>query len=152
MLLLTISCSEAFSQRRDAFGVGLMIGSPAGLSFKKWNSRMTAVDGGAAWSLGRDPGVHLHADYLFHRSDLEGLRENRSFAYYGIGARVKLEDPDTRIGARIPLGVAYHFPDAPLDTFFEVVPVFDVVPETRLVFNVSIGMRFFFQSLNVSRK
>ena len=152
LLIVTISCLEVHAQRHDAFGIGLMIGSPAGISLKKWNSNTTAIDGGAAWSLGRDPGVHLHADYLFHRSDLEGLRENRSFAYYGFGARMKLENPDTRLGVRIPMGVLYHFPDAPLDTFFEIVPVFDVVPDTRLVLNISIGMRFYFQSLNVSRK
>ena len=109
---------------------------------------MTAVDGGAAWSLGPNPGIQVHADYLFHRSDFEGLQENRSFAYYGVGGRVKLEDEDTRLGVRIPMGVSYHFPDAPLDAFFEVVPVFDVVPETRLVLNLGIGIRFFFQSLN----
>ena len=152
MLILAISFFEAQAQRRDAFGIGLMIGSPAGLSIKKWTSSRTAIDGGAAWSLGRNPGIQLHADYLYHRSDLEGLRENRSFAYYGIGGRVKLEDPDTRLGVRIPMGVLYHFPDAPLDSFFEVVPVFDVIPETRLVLNISIGMRFYFQSLNTSRK
>lgn len=129
-----------------------MIGGPSGLSLKKWTSSSTAIDGGAAWSIGKDPGVQLHADYLFHRSDFEGLIEDRSFAYYGVGGRVKWGEEDSRIGVRVPFGVAYHFPDAPLDAFIEVVPVFDVLPETQLVLNLSIGMRFYFQSLNQSTR
>ena len=125
-----------------------MIGGPSGLSMKKWTSNSTAIDAGAAWSIGKDPGVQVHADFLLHRSDFEGLIEDRSFAYYGVGGRVKWGEEDSRIGVRIPLGVAYHFPDAPLDTFMEVVPVFDILPESKLVLNLSIGMRFYFQSLN----
>lgn len=132
-----------------AFGIGVMLGSPTGISAKKWLSRRTAIDGGAAWSLGKNPGLHLHADYLVHRSDLEGLVDGRSYAYYGIGGRIKLENEDPLLGVRIPLGVTYLFPDAPFDAFFEVVPVFDVMPRTRFDLNLSIGMRFYFDSLSV---
>ena len=134
---------EAKAQRAGALGVGLMIGGPAGLSVKQWVSNTRAYDIGAAWAIGKEPGVQLHGDFLLHRSDLEGLREDRSYAYYGIGARLKWEEEDARVGFRIPMGVTYLFPDAPLDAFFEVVPVFDVLPGSRLGLNLSIGMRFY---------
>lgn len=152
LLIIGLLAQPASAQRRGAFGIGAMIGGPSGLSMKKWVSTVTAIDGGAAWSIGSDPGIQLHADYLFHRSDFEGLIENRSFAYYGVGGRMKWGEEDARLGVRIPFGVAYHFPDAPLDAFIEVVPVFDVLPETQLVLNLSIGMRFYFQSLNPPRR
>lgn len=152
LLIVSLIAQPASAQRRGAFGIGAMIGGPSGLSMKKWISSTTAIDGGAAWSIGSDPGIQLHADYLLHRSDFEGLIENRSFAYYGIGGRMKWGEEDARLGVRVPLGVAYHFPDAPLDAFIEVVPVFDVLPETQLVLNLSIGMRFYFQSLNPPRR
>ncbi len=137
------------SAQTGAFGIGVMLGSPTGISAKKWFSRRTALDGGAAWSLGKNPGLHLHADYLVHRWDLEGLVDGRAYAYYGIGGRVKLENEDPLLGVRIPFGVTYLFPDAPFDAFFEVVPVFDVMPGTRFDLNLSIGMRFYFDSLSV---
>ena len=152
LLVVFLQVEPAEAQRRNAFGIGAMIGGPSGLSLKKWTSSTTAIDGGAAWSIGKDPGIQVHADYLFHRSDFEGLIEDRSFAYYGIGGRMKWGEEDARIGVRIPLGVAYHFPDAPLDAFFEVVPVFDFLPESQLVLNLSIGMRFYFQSLNPPKR
>ena len=151
-LASSLLIEPAVAQRNGAFGVGAMIGGPSGLSVKKWTSSSSAIDGGAAWSIGKDPGVQVHADYLLHRSDFEGLIENRSFAYYGVGGRVKWGEEDSRIGVRVPFGVAYHFPDAPLDAFMEVVPVFDILPETQLVLNLSIGMRFYFQSLNQPRR
>ena len=151
LLIAVLLTQPASAQRTGAFGIGAMIGGPSGLSLKKWTSNTTAVDGGAAWSIGKDPGLQLHADYLLHRSDFEGLIDDRSFAYYGIGGRIKWGDEDSRVGVRIPLGVAYHFPDAPLDAFIEVVPVFDLVPESQLVLNLSIGMRYYFQSLNRRR-
>lgn len=148
VLLCSVLPMPAAAQT-GAFGIGVMLGSPTGISAKKWLSRRTAIDGGAAWSLGKNPGLHLHADYLVHRSDLEGLVDGRSYAYYGIGGRVKLENEDPLLGVRIPLGVTYLFPDAPFDAFFEVVPVFDVMPRTRFDLNLSVGMRFYFNSLSV---
>ena len=152
LVFASSTAQQVAAQQRDALGIGLMIGSPAGFSFKKWTAHTRAIDGGAAWAIGKNPGVHLHADYLYHRSDLEGLQENRSYAYYGLGARLKLEEEDARLGVRIVTGVTYLFPDAPLDAFFDVVPVFDVVPETRLVLNISIGVRFYLSPLNDERK
>lgn len=142
-MIFTLLPIETRAQQ-GAFGIGFMLGSPTGFSAKKWLSRHTAIDGGAAWSVGRNPGLHLHADYLIHRSDLEGLQEGRSYAYYGIGGRLKLDNDNPLLGVRIPFGVTYLFPDAPFDVFFEVVPVFDVLPRTRFDLNASLGGRFYF--------
>ncbi len=146
-ILVQAGSPEQAHAQRDAFGIGLMIGDPAGLSVKRWLSNTRALDAGAAWSVINDPGAQFHVDMLYHRSDLEGLRENRSYAYYGIGGRVRWSRDVARLGIRIPLGVTYLFPGAPLDAFFEVVPVFDVVPDTRLILNLSIGMRYYFSAL-----
>lgn len=146
VICLLFAMPAACAAQSGAFGLGLIFGNPTGLSAKKWLSRHTAFDVGAAWSLGKNPGLHLHADYLFHRSDLEGLVEGRSYAYYGIGGRVKLENEDPLMGVRIPFGVTYLFPDAPFDAFFEVVPVFDLIPRTRFDLNLGIGGRFYFNT------
>ena len=140
---------EAHGQRYGAFGAGGMIGNPAGFSIKYWLSRRRAVAAGAAWTLENEPALHIHADYVLHRSDLEGLEDGRSYAYYGLGGRIKLENEDPRVGARIPLGATYLFPGGRFDAFFEVAPVFDVLPTTQLGLNLSLGGRFYFSSLGV---
>jgi len=149
VVLLQLFMVLPVAAQSGAFGIGVMLGSPTGISAKKWLSRRTAFDAGAAWFLEDDPLLHLHADYLFHRSDLDGLVEGRSYAYYGIGGRIKLENEDPLFGVRIPFGVTYLFPDAPFDAFFELVPVFDLIPRTQIDLNASIGVRFYFKSFAV---
>lgn len=126
-----------------SLGIGGMIGSPTGISLKKWVSRRNAYDLGAAWSITKNPGFHLHADYLMHRADLEGMEDGRSYAYYGIGGRLKAVEDDPRVGARFPLGITYMDPREPFDAFFEIVPVFDILPATRFSLNLSLGGRLY---------
>ena len=63
--------------------------------------------------------------------------------YFGIGGRIKFED-DNRLGVRFPIGLTYEIEKYPLDIFFEIVPVFDVFPDTELNLNGGIGVRYFF--------
>ncbi len=126
-----------------SLGIGGMIGSPTGISIKKWMSRRTAYDLGAAWSITKHPGLHLHADYLIHRADMEGMEDGKSYAYFGIGGRLKAVESDPRAGARFPLGITYIDPREPFDAFLEIVPILDVLPETRFAMNLSLGGRLY---------
>ena len=142
LLIGIVDASPAIAQYRS-LGIGGMIGSPTGISLKKWVSRRAAYDLGAAWSIGSNPGLHLHADYLLHRSDLEGLEQGRSYMYYGIGGRLKVVEADPRAGARFPIGITYINPEEPFDVFLEIVPIFDILPSTRFAMNISLGGRFY---------
>ena len=72
--------------------------------------------------------------------------------YYGGGIRVLLvengENADdnrtTHFGIRLPLGVTYQCEPYPLDAFFEVVPVFDLLPATGFDLNAAVGVRYYF--------
>lgn len=123
--------------------LGIMIGDPTGVSFKHWTSTKTAFDAGAAWSLENNDAISLHGDYLWH-SYFDVDEGNFAF-YYGIGARALfIENADSRIGARVPLGFNYLFEDAPLDLFVEIAPIVDLVPDTDLNGDGAIGLRFYF--------
>ncbi len=125
------------------FGLGFMLGEPTGISFKKWTGSKTAIDGAVAWSFSGQNSLHLHADYLVHNFNLIEVEKGRLPVYFGLGARLKLEDR-TKLGVRIPVGVCYIFEDAPLDVFFELVPIFDLVPDTGFSISGSIGIRYYF--------
>jgi len=66
--------------------------------------------------------------------------------YYGIGGRMKFSENnnDNFIGVRVPFGLAYIFETAPVDIFFELVPVLDLAPDTDFDFNAALGVRYFF--------
>jgi hypothetical protein len=125
------------------FGLGIIIGEPTGISFKKWTGSTTAIDGAVAWSFSGQDALHLHVDYLIHNFDMITVERGRLPVYFGLGARLKLEDR-TIFSVRIPVGVCYLFDKAPLDVFFELVPMFDLVPDTDFKLSGSIGIRYYF--------
>lgn len=135
------------SAQESGFGVGIMLGEPSGLSFKKWLNNTNAIDAGLGWSFAEDGSIHLHADYLYHKYDLIHLSDSKIPVYFGIGGRFKFKNEEkskgNSVGIRVPLGVAYQFSSAPFDAFLEVVPILDVSPDTRLTFNGAIGVRYF---------
>ncbi|MFK7848373.1 MAG: hypothetical protein AB8G77_24000 [Rhodothermales bacterium] len=126
-----------------SIGIGGMFGSPTGVSVKKWMSKKVGIDFGAAWSLSKNPGAHLHGDLLMHRSDFDGMEEGGSYVYYGIGGRIKAAKDDPRAGVRFPIGFTFINSNEPIDTFVEIVPILDVLPRTRFAMNFSVGGRFY---------
>jgi hypothetical protein len=152
ILLLAFSFDRAVSQDRG-FGLGIVAGEPTGISLKNWQGRTTALDGAIAWSFAGHDFIQLHGDYLSHNFSLLKVEKGQLPFYYGIGGRLKLikidnkrddRDDQTRVGVRIPLGLAYLFEKVMLDLFVEVVPVLDLVPETAFDLNAAIGLRYFF--------
>lgn len=139
LLLGAISTLDAQSRYSNT-EIGVILGEPTGISFKTWQSDRTAIDAALAWSFGDNGSVHLHADYLRHNW-LDVDSGSLAF-YYGLGGRVKFAD-DSRVGARIPVGLQYLFPDTRLSMFFEVAPTLDLIPETSFGVNGGIGVRIF---------
>jgi len=125
------------------FGLGIILGEPTGVSAKLWITDRTAVDVAAAWSFSNEAAFHLHADYLFHNFDLIAVEKGKLPVHFGIGARAKFED-DSKFGVRIPVGLTYIFDGAPVDIFFEVVPILDLAPDTEFTANAAVGIRYFF--------
>jgi hypothetical protein len=140
MLVLIVGNIQA---QQKKFGVGIILGEPTGLIVKYWTSNTTAIDMAASWSFAGENSFHLHADYLFHSFNLFKVEKGRLPLYYGIGARLSLQD-QTRFGIRIPIGLSYMFDNAPFDIFVEVGPVMDVVPATEFHVLGFIGFRYYF--------
>jgi len=132
--------------RNGQFGLGVIVGEPTGPCFKYKINQRNAVDGAAAWSMANNSSLHLHADYLFHNYRLIKVEKGEMPIYFGIGGRIRFADGngDDRVGIRIPVGLAYIFQDAPVDIFFEIVPILDLAPDTDLDFNGALGVRYFF--------
>ncbi len=133
------------ARAQEGLGVGLSVGEPTGLSLKAWMTPTTAFDWGLAWSFLDGTAVDIHGDYLFHRNDAFYVERGRLPLYYGMGARLKILDHDSVVGIRGPVGLEYLFPDSRFGLFGELVPVLDVLPDTRITLNGSLGARYYFR-------
>jgi len=135
---------KGFSYEKNDFGLGIILGSPTGLSAKLWLSKSSAFDGAFAWSFSGKGRFQIHGDYLWHNFDLIKVEEGSLPLYYGLGFRVNFGD-EVEAGVRFPIGLEYIFPRAPFDVFIEVVPILRVIKKTDFEIDGAIGARFFFQ-------
>ncbi len=142
VLFLLLGHLSASAQPKG-LGLGVIIGEPTGISFKKWMNKSRAIDGALAWSFGDKDALHLHADYLFHNRRLLHIDQHSIPFYYGVGGRFRFEDNNT-FGIRFPLGLTFFLVEVPIDLFIEIVPIMNLAPETDLDLNAAIGARYYF--------
>ena len=133
---------RAFAQH-TGFGMGFLVGEPAGINAKLWRSTHTALVGSMAWSFVHDAATDLYVDYLYHSYGVFDLDRGMLPLYFGGGTRLALEE-ESRFGIRAVVGVNYLFDATPIDAFFEVAPVLDVAPSVDWNLNVALGVRYFF--------
>lgn len=127
------------------FGVGVIVGAPTGLSAKYWLTRTRAMDMALAWDLsGDDDRLEVHADHLWHLDLNVSAMQGRLPLYLGVGGRL-LTGHDAQVGVRVPFGMAYLFPRAPIELFAEIVPLFDFTPDSDSSVNGGAGVRFYFK-------
>lgn len=159
LLVALIAFTCAAKGQASGFGLGIMLGSPTGISGKYWISGDRAIDGGLAWGVWHGSYVHLHGDYLFHKMELITVSKGKLPLYYGPGLRMRswsggrywrkgewhdYDGSHVDIGVRFPVGLAYLFDGAPVDVFLELVPTLDLVPATSFDMDAAIGARYWF--------
>ncbi len=140
ILIIFIRTSSAATPHKGK-GIGIVVGEPTGLSAKMWLSSGTALDGGLAWSFGKNGRLHFHADHLWHNFNI--IQQKQFSIYFGAGGELNLGSLPA-IGLRGVTGIDYFFKDIPLDDFFEIVPVFTLLPGTGMSGGAGIGLRWFF--------
>lgn len=142
--LFLIFAVNTFSQENN-FGVGLMLGEPSGINAKYWVSEENAFVGGIGWHFfGADDGFSIHADYLYHIDN--SFHSNIRFPlYYGFGVRLRNEKDKFGLGFRGVGGILFYPDRVPMDIFLEFVPVFRLLPETKLEIDIAVGARYYFK-------
>jgi hypothetical protein len=155
LLTAGVGAEELFHKGQE---IDLFLGESTEFAKNNWLSEAAiGASTAPASSLVGVNSFEFHADWLWHNYDLiktRKLLESLSL-YYGLGGRMKLsernrnenKDEDARFGMRGPLGVSYVFQEKPVELFAEVVPILDILPETRLGVGVGIGARYTFSLL-----
>lgn len=157
---VTIKNKGSYASGGD-FGLGLVLGSPTGITGKFYLAPSAAIDATIGIGLGED--LHLHADYLFEGADLLGQPGFRLGWFVGIGGRlVAHDDEDVRhshgnqgththdhdeldLGPRVPVGLEFRPAELrQLEVFAEVALGVDLVDDPGLTIDAGIGVRWFF--------
>lgn len=144
--LLFIIYTSSTTAQDKGFGLGIMVGEPTGFSAKYWTGSENAFDFGMAYSfVQKFTAISIHADYLYHAFNVI-KSDYRLPVYYGFGARIRfVNNSDNALGARGVVGIAWLNDKFPIDIFFEVVPVFNLIPSTSLNLDIALGARYYFQ-------
>ena len=157
---------------RDApshpFGFGLVVGEPTGLTAKLYLSQPFALQFGAGFvdNFDGEDGFHANVDFIWHPAILARSADLTLPFYLGVGGRIfdhsydyiamgtRYVDHDTRVGVRVPFGLLMDFNHVPLDLYFELALVVDLIyfDETivgpynrdRAGFQGGIGVRYYF--------
>lgn len=133
--------------QQSGVGLGAILNGPTGVSIKGWVNDDLAIDGALSFQLSENfQSLYLHSDILYHNNALNERLDldNASLrTYYGGGIRLIFTDFDNTVGLRFPVGVTYSVTNAPLGTFFELVPTLDLEPAVNFTFAGAIGVRYY---------
>jgi hypothetical protein len=148
-LLIVLFCGSLLFNGRSVLaqdnriGIGAIINSPTGVSAKAWFNENLAVDGALSFTLAENVSqVYFHSDILQHGDAVNHkLLQN----YYGLGVRLLWSDISNNLtaGLRGPIGMAYSFENTSIESFFEIAPTLDFIPDARFFFGGAVGMRIY---------
>jgi len=150
-VLAQAASAQARPIEKGAFGIGLVLGEPTGISAKLYFKDDQALQA----SLGGvfiNTGYIFDLDYLFHPWILTEKDEFVLPVYLGPGVRfVDYQAGGASYfapGLRAVIGLLFDFKKAPLDTFVEAGPAieyrFGGHGGTSAAFSGGIGLRYYF--------
>ncbi|MBC7429786.1 MAG: hypothetical protein H7336_14320 [Bacteriovorax sp.] len=143
--LLAILVSTNLLAEGGVNGLGIVFGDPSGITYQRKFTDQQFADFYFAYNW--DNETLFMADYKFR---LPGLFPSNIpvMPYVGIGAYLKFKDhkhdDDVALAVRIPLGIEWKIPQAPVTVFGELVPALQLVDRTDGDFQGGIGARYFF--------
>lgn len=142
-----------------ALGIGLVVGSPTGITGKWVAGNHVAFDATVGIGFGED--LHVHADWLWEGDSLLNEEGANLRWFAGVGGRFEIDDEndcesetndkcdedddDVDLGPRVPVGLELRFASVKsLELFAEIALGIEIVDDPGLTFDGGIGARWFF--------
>jgi hypothetical protein len=144
LVLLVISTSQLMAQS-SGLGLGVKVGEPTGLNAKYWLPSGGAISATLGYSFISDNNsARMSVDYLFIHDASMIKAEATLPVFFGVGIRLNTkEHDDSAFGIRGVSGISWWSSQYPVDVFFELAPVFNLIPSTSLDLDVALGIRYF---------
>ena len=130
------------------FGLGIILGTPTGITGAYQLSGSTAIDAAVGLDLIDDQHIYVHVEFLYILPNLLSGGSVGLSPYLGVGGFVtdfgKRADDRVGLGARVPFGLSLDFQRAPLQIFGEAVVGILLVPDVDVGIGGAIGFRYYF--------
>ena len=148
---LSLSCANlAHAEDNHQLGVGVVIGTTTGFTFKYIRDPKIAYDGTLGWGDGDN--FRMNGDVLWQKPRLFQVNREWFDGYYGLGGRAidrgnyssNSNNNGLELGPRAVGGVRYMFHDPRVEVFGELAVVMDIIPATDADLEVGIGGRYYF--------
>lgn len=140
------------SPKSGDLSLGVILGSPSGLSIKYWFNMSNAFDIGLGVPFYSDVKFSIHGDFHWFFPAANFPIGSMGF-YLGMGGRVRAlrykSGSSADFGIRIPLGFDFFARSNSLNAFAEVVPVAVLAPKTELGLDGVIGIRYRFSGIGI---
>ena len=128
------------------FGLGVIIGSPTGLSGKYTLSRDRAIDAALGWD--GSSSTHFTMSHLWMQQRLFSVERESVDLFYGVGGSLRTNsshaDNRTLFAVRAPVGLSIFFAKPRLEPFFQLALNLGLVPSSSVFFDAGIGVRYIF--------
>jgi hypothetical protein len=131
---------------RGAFGAGIIVGRPTGITGEYELSDSTAIDMAIGLDLFGGRHFYVHADFLFILPDLLGGGSVGLSPYLGPGVYLADVGGNDRLGLGLhaPFGLSLDFTRAPLQLFAELSLDMSLVPDVDVGVAGAGGFRYYF--------
>jgi hypothetical protein len=168
LTLAALPAARAEAAPGRPFGLGIVVGEPTGLTAKLYLNQPFALQFGAGFidTFNGNDGFHLNFDFIWHPAVVARDAAFTMPFYLGVGGRfwdrgydyyyqgIHYVDHDSAFGVRVPFGLLMDFTRVPLDLYFELALVVDLVyfdktygpyhDFSRVGWNGGIGLRYYF--------
>lgn len=147
VLLAVFSASGSAFAGSGGTGVGVVLGSPNGVTARHWLNDQQSLEGAAGWSL-LDSHFQLNANYLWNQAAAVTIGSENFDLFFGIGASLRSKSGtasnEVVFGPRLPVGLAYEFANPDIELFTQAALNVGLVPSSDVYVDLNVGVRFYF--------
>jgi hypothetical protein len=143
VVLLAVLWSAPARADNGAFGLGLILGQPTGITGAFELSDKTAIDAALGLAIFDNRDFYVHVEFLWYLPTLVHGNAVDLNAYLGIGGFL-VTHKDPVIGARAPFGLSLDFANAPLQIFAEASVLLALAPDVAGDVRGALGFRYYF--------
>jgi hypothetical protein len=141
-----LSAAPAKAKGPTGNALGIFLGQPTGISYRRALAEGQSFEAKAAWDLSQSGGgavISVQANWLLEFPGIFTVDKLDFPLYFGAGAQASLGSSSS-LGFRIPLGLFYRFAKAPLELCLELGPGMRLLPATSFAVDGGLGLRYRF--------
>ncbi len=135
------------AQAGEGTGIGVVLGSPNGITARHWFNEENSIEGAAGWSI-TDSRFQVNGNYLWTKPDAIQLGEETFDLFFGGGLSMRSksgkQDGEVVFGPRLPVGVSYEFTNPDIELFVQAALNIGIIPSSDMYLDGNLGVRFYF--------